>query len=112
MSELVEWYRAQLDEDEKRAQRSAENWQQVKDAVYCSPACYSDDILFIARHDPARVLRDVAAKRAIVDDLAQSDSSAQRTGIPPYLYGGLHLALRLLASAYADRPGYREAWRP
>jgi hypothetical protein len=57
----------------------------------------------IARHDPARVLREVEAKRRIVD-----------------LFGPRHERhdpdafdlLMLLALPYSDRPGYQKVWRP
>jgi hypothetical protein len=55
----------------------------------------------IARHDPARVLAEVAAKRAIVnmdEDDRYSDAYV--------------VAIRALAAAYADHPDYDEAWRP
>lgn len=55
----------------------------------------------IARHDPARVLAEVEAKRRIVARLA--DESSRR-----YDYD----TLRLLALPYADHPDYDEAWRP
>ncbi len=43
----------------------------------------------IARHDPARVLRECEAKRRIVEG---------------------HKTLRALASVYSDHPDYDEAW--
>ena len=57
----------------------------------------------MARHDPARVLREVAAKRAMVDDLA---------------YGGPEMGdaqdhvFRRLASVYSDHPDYQQEWTP
>lgn len=61
------------------------------------------DAVHIARHDPARVLAEVDAKRALLDDLD---------------YGGSEMAdarwhvARRLASVYADHPDYLEEWRP
>jgi hypothetical protein len=52
------------------------------------------DAEHMARHDPARVLREVEAKRAIVSE-----------GAPEYL-------LVHLAAVYADHPDYRDEWRP
>ena len=62
----------------------------------------------IVRHDPARVLAEVAAKRRIVDGLADADPYSG------YITATFTAedALRLLALPYADRPGYREEWRP
>ena len=58
----------------------------------------------IARHDPARIVRDVEAKRRILDGVPCTDylgdaSVCRRT-------------LKLLALPYADRPGFRDEWRP
>lgn len=52
----------------------------------------------IARHDPARVLADVAAKRAIVDDYAEVPSTAR---LRP---------LRWLAEVWRDHPDYDAEW--
>lgn len=83
------------------------------------------DFAHIARWDPARVLREVAAKRGILtryqnamrglDTLENSDP--QPPG--PVISGrdllrtnvaALRIAVRLLAAAYADHPDYREEW--
>lgn len=73
----------------------------------------------IARHDPARVLREVEAKRLILRDLEQAELSLSTAGpgTPPHdLMTGavntLRRAVRLLAVPYADHPGYRTKWRP
>lgn len=74
-----------------------------------------DRLQHIARHDPAATLARIAADRQILaryrhaldqrrdhpDDLASAGSLLALLGI-----------VKLLASAYADRPGYQEAWRP
>ena len=57
---------------------------------------------YIARHDPARILDECAAKRAIVERYS-------------YLYhygdgGGLAFDLRALASVYAAHEDYRDQW--
>lgn len=61
----------------------------------------------IVRYDPARVLAEVAAKRALVEihsALAADDSE----------YSGWRLmavnSLRALAIPYANRPGFRDDW--
>ena len=76
----------------------------------------------IAVHDPARVLRQVAAMRKIVDEHAPrttsyldapDETSCRRCGKPdeypvPYPCP----TLRALAAVYADRDGYRPEWAP
>jgi hypothetical protein len=131
-SELVRWLGEQLDEDERIA-REASGW--LKPAAYWSldewygrerphsliaqgspklPVAgghFTADPLptvqaeHIVRHDPARVLREIDAKRGI---LGRVESHAAVMGRDE-VHGDL---LRLLALPYADRPGYREEWRP
>src|SRR5690606_17844004 len=68
----------------------------------------------IARHDPARVLAECQAKRAIVehilvqmrDEPTMTRGRAHR-GLTPWAY-----TLRLFAAVYADHPDYQEEWRP
>jgi hypothetical protein len=72
----------------------------------------------ITRHDPARVLREIDAKRRILSEIVpemnrMDDQLEAEFGTPsvPEPYESEQL-LRLLALPYADRPGYREEWRP
>ncbi|CAM5250209.1 hypothetical protein SGLAM104S_01610 [Streptomyces glaucescens] len=88
----------------------------------------------IARHDPERVLREVNAKRQIIDLYAAAveERVAVRARMREVIHSdrdefgrlhqeeseliaaaqGLAPVVRLLALPYADRPGYREEWRP
>jgi hypothetical protein len=68
----------------------------------------------IARHDPARVLREVEAKRAILDLTKDPDGPDGENLNWAY---GIHAeahqtVLRHLAAVYADHPDYRQEWRP
>lgn len=69
----------------------------------------------IVRHDPARVLREVAAKRAILQRYVRASE------VPPSVAGYVRGqdsgyteacldALRDLASAWSDHPEYRTEW--
>lgn len=71
----------------------------------------------IARHDPARVLAEVDAKRRVLGphgpaEFEYSDvdvcSTCDRGGPLPFPCP----TLRLLALPYSDHPDYDEAWRP
>lgn len=55
----------------------------------------------IARHDPARVLRDIAAKRRIVDYCDDWRRDEFETGP----------ILELLVLSYMDREDFREEWK-
>ena len=82
------------------------------------------DATHIARHDPARVLREVAAKRsaireafrhaAVVDgewgcchDAEQIERGECEEEVPSEMP-----ILQALASVYADHPDYRPEWAP
>jgi hypothetical protein len=117
MDELVEWLRAQLDEDEQAARRAGDSFRQVGEtgvivaiegdrAEECASANWAGIAEHIVRHDPARVLREVDAKRQMIGAIEHllvqvDDPFADAKGV-----------LRLLALPYADRPGFREEWRP
>lgn len=76
----------------------------------------------IVRHDPARVLREVNAKRRLLDEHPNvNDGSCGTCVTPQWGYptrGGSSpqaypcTTLRLLALSYADHPDYQECWRP
>lgn len=84
---------------------------------------------YIARHDPARTLREVEAKRMIVDahgrdheciSLTGSGDTNAVDGKPWALWELEHTAdaetpcfvLRALVLPYADHPDYLPEWRP
>jgi hypothetical protein len=66
----------------------------------------------IARHDPARVLREVDAMRALLDARDEADKRASCADFDGGVVTGLDDALRLLALPYSDHPEYQETWRP
>lgn len=77
-------------------------------------ACAYDDTgaAHIARHDPARVLAEVEAKRAIVAECAEEvdgGTTDEGQGLTSgAILGGY--VLRALASVYRDRDGFDPAW--
>ncbi|RSS11436.1 DUF6221 family protein [Streptomyces sp. WAC08401] len=123
MDELMEWLRTQLDEDERIARAAGgAAWEElpVSGWVHTSPLPSSEwqppgydhhvasapvveDRAHIVAHDPARVLREIDAKRKILDRYAWLREHGDT--------GGTAWVLPLLALPYADRPGYREEWR-
>jgi hypothetical protein len=125
VSELITWLRAQLDEDERVALAVGElrrQWttaggypetgvtQVVADDGYLIVEVDTDwaaeIVTHIARHDPARVLAQVEAKRRLLDlhDGWHSCGIWECDGDCP--------TVRLLALPYAGRDGYDETWRP
>jgi hypothetical protein len=129
--EFVQWLGIQLDEDERIA-REATQGDWVWSREFVTPPGYHHrtigplepgDAAFIAEYNPARALREIGAKRRLLE-LHRRDNfngaSKYTTCVecsqgyevhewgPKYPCG----TVRLLALPYADRPGYRDEWRP
>jgi hypothetical protein len=64
----------------------------------------------IARWDPARVLAECAAKRAVVEAYRRS-AEEHFTDYAAGEYAAWESAALALAQPYAGRPGWREEWR-
>ncbi|MGV2914483.1 DUF6221 family protein [Streptomyces alfalfae] len=141
MDDLVQWLGEQLDEDERIARAACwdeqsdvwtarppqASYERYTVVDYCDDAVVSvtpenadaDGVgRHVAEHDPARVLREIDATRQL---LALHEPAEME-----YVDGDVCMAcdvrggepfypcktLRLLTLPYADRPGYREEWRP
>ena len=131
--DLVAWLREQVDEDERVARAAMHrprshpptigHWGYVHedlvdgDGLVLAPRVWIPAAEHIARHDPARVLREVAAKRRILDWHRHATFYREPIG-PTCEVCGDHdgedwcQTLRLLALPYADRDGYRSEWAP
>lgn len=115
MDALITFLRARLDEDERWARAAAADvgatWNpsggypetgpllvtSAKDHERVIVDETADVVMHIARHDPARVLADVAAKRQIIELVIGA-------------YAG-YAVLPLLALPFDGHPDYREDWR-
>ena len=83
--------------------------------------CDRADAIHIAYHDPARVLADIAAKRAIVEDyqIVMANNAIERANegdelkiaARELIAKSLRMVLIRLAAPYADHPDFDEAWR-
>lgn len=130
VDDLVQWLGQQLDEDERIARAAAaaqgpvwwykanlggvdgrvlagkvlDDGREVALAEALTARSAAEGV-HAACHDPARVLRDIDAKRRIIDEAAEYEPGI--TGFPE-----MWTTLRLLALPYVDRPGYLESWRP
>ena len=71
-----------------------------------------------ARHLPARVLAECAAKRHLIELHHTAVQQVEMAGPGPAapiltaVAGTYAATLRVLASTYADHPDYREEWKP
>ncbi|QBJ94512.1 hypothetical protein D0Z67_29535 (plasmid) [Streptomyces seoulensis] len=66
-----------------------------------------DNAEHIARHDPARVLRESDAKIAVLDELDLAVHGQPRPFVDALLFVAQQMGL-----AYSDHPDYKESWRP
>ncbi|MCQ6250889.1 DUF6221 family protein [Streptomyces malaysiensis] len=140
MDELVRWLGVQLDEDERIARAASgpnaryphwalSEWQGREEphsligqgtldhptvlGHFTSQPIFTTHAEHAVRHDPARVLREIDAKRQVL--AAYSQGAPSDVIDVKYARGyvdALGKAVRLLALPYADRPGYKESWRP
>ncbi|WP_043493757.1 DUF6221 family protein [Streptomyces viridosporus] len=125
MDDLVRWLDEQLTEDE-RIVRAATPGPWVANKHEYGAEVYTeggegvaldhdaggvgwDDADFIAEHDPTRALREIDAKRRLLEWLEQKNQWALDNNLWSW---DDEEALRLLALPYAARPGYKESWRP
>lgn len=140
VDDIVAFLTARLDEDEAVAKAATpgpwrhnpnKHWRKpgtpwFEEAVFAGPIgseanCVAGtgetddpqsmaDAVHIARHDPARVLAEIAAKRAIValhaigvDPCDAHDASLRSIACD---------TVRIHAAIYADHADYRDDWRP
>ena len=119
--DVVAFLRARLDEDEAAAREAARgegvSWQQSypNPGLYTGTTDITDGDLaivarvgapvaaHIARHDPARVLRDVEADRRL---LAEADKLAGDVGWDD----AIMFTVGCRAATYSDHPDYRKAF--
>lgn len=132
MNDLMAWLTAQLDEDEQIA-RAVEDRSAPWDGQWMADGnsavrTVNGHVLFyrhgpdplkpgladhVAAHDPARVLREIDAKRRIVALHARPHHQCVTENGPTQWHAADPCAtLRLIALPYTDRPGYQDGWRP
>jgi Family of unknown function (DUF6221) len=114
MSDLTEFLTARLDEDEADAHHAARNV--VLDASFLDDNAGDRALAHWLRHDPARVLREVEAKRKI---LAMWQEPETERYLPTgevvaqvAVADAIDSVVRELNTVYSDHPDYDEAWRP
>lgn len=137
--DLIAFLRRMLDEDQRIAQACLDSVGSLRAGdAYPDGSGTADrddypsypwgvqeaDLAHIARHDPARVLREVAAKRTMLRIHApQSSTFSVPVARTPFClicqeFDGTPLApypcdtIRAIAAVYAEHPDYREEWKP
>ncbi|MFI7691757.1 DUF6221 family protein [Nonomuraea sp. NPDC049655] len=142
-TDLAAFIRARLDEDEQEALAAspgpwranaehdevlAVDGETVADGFALSSEQLRATVRHIVRHDPARVLREIEAKRHLLHAHAREHECLGLTGHgehsvvdgKPWEFWENHytddlgpcFVLRCLALPYADHESFREEWRP
>lgn len=114
--DLVAFLHARLQDDWNHARDAMTNdgqWRAERTVVVLDTGAEIQDVYLgpadhIARFDPARIVAEVAAKRALVDTF----EAAIRVKAPVAYRVGLHKAVALLASVYHEHADYRAEWQP
>lgn len=115
MDDLLRWLGEQLDEDERIARAADADLSNLTGCVEIEYPEIKADEKHALRHSPARVLREIDAKRQL---LARYERAMEnRRAHPDDLASAgallaLHGVVKLIALPYEDRPGFREEWRP
>lgn len=123
MDDLVQFLRARLDEDEQAARRAGDSFRQIGEtgvivategdrAEECASANWAGIAEHIVRHDPARVLAEVEAKRELLADYERFVAERRRMMGGWDSYPEPSPVLTAFATVYADHPDYRPEWRP
>ncbi|MDT0476227.1 DUF6221 family protein [Streptomyces sp. DSM 41014] len=130
MDDLLEWLRAQLAEDERIARAADPELSNIFSRVEVFDSEMAADERHVMLHNPARVLREIDAKRRVLarHHAAPVPPGSEQMAEFPYCAAHAYTQpdgvivypvelkncpeRRLLALPYADRPGYREEWRP
>ena len=136
MADLMAFIAARLDEDEAAARRVEGTWREEAESI--GVILVDGEPLIeghitgltahIVRHEPARVLREVEAKRAILalhnrTHECPIGSTVQSAVKGPWLYiASEHVevagtewpctTLRQFADIWSDHPDYRAEWKP
>ena len=122
---LASFLLARLDEDEAAARAATQGgWRAdgedivlVSDDPHWNGTCIANasgyDGDHIARHDPVRVLREVAAKRAILRDYQDCAEAAEYAGeIMRAARDAYARSLMHLSAAWIGHADYRQEWAP
>lgn len=121
--DLAQFLRARLDEDEQ-AIEAPETWTEFDETqgtrrvdvdhsfervTACTRAWRG---VHIARHDPARVLHEVEAKRRALNHYEDVRRHAPGHTAYTLAEGAVGKQIQLMALPYVDHPDYRDDWRP
>jgi hypothetical protein len=120
--DLIAFLYARLDEDEAAARAWLPRVRLEGSSSWCDEVDESDlgpySIEHARLHDPARVLREVEAGRAMVEKyergrrLWNPDTKNWFSPAAAMFGSDMEWLIRTLAAAWSDHPDYRPEWKP
>lgn len=123
MTDIVAFVKARLAEDQAAAEAAPPSpWRANVDelfagdgtrlhwAEHAASGMDEDAVVHIVRHDPARVLREVAAKRRLL--ALDADPDEYNNDVVRGWAEAHYQVCRLLALPYASHPDYDPSWSP
>jgi hypothetical protein len=100
-----------------RASGTPSKWVDAPGVGIIVETRHFEDAVHIARHDPARVLREVTAKRAVLawyeDSLDASATFKEKLGTGTHMATAAESYLNVIrghAAAWSDHPDYQREW--
>jgi hypothetical protein len=123
VSDLIAFWNARLDEAEAAADRAGGGGWEYRDSwVWCGPFEMADIFGYdvdaeevgghIALHDPARVLREVAADRQLLALYQGSEEVSPASAWESDGTQALADAVRIRVAVHSDHPDYDQKWKP
>lgn len=71
---------------------------------------HTEDAAHIVSHDPARVLREIEAKRAILAEYTDYVAMWEEEREAPDGVGALQAVIAHMSAVYSDHPDFKEEW--
>jgi hypothetical protein len=120
VTDLIDFLNARLAEDEAVAQQAKATGGPMSPwwgAEQIKPLMVDADATHVEHHSPERVLREVAAKRRILNDIVPAMNGMDNQihsewgvgSMDPADYESVEL-LKLMAFPYSDHPDYNPEW--
>jgi hypothetical protein len=113
VNDLADFLSARLDERQRRAEAAHERWDDESELQEWNDL--SDEAYAHARNlDPARVLREVEAGRAILAEYERLRKSyaAYPNAVNAASVAATQATIRILGTIARDHPDYRQEWEP
>lgn len=111
--DLIAFLRERFDEEEDAARAAMAEWTEDVTGEFINNEFSEGVWRFLALHDPDQMLRQIAAKRKLLDRFRRATELRSHSGgrkVADKHYPVLGSSLEVLAAVYSDHPDYRAKW--